>query len=355
MDPKNDSVRVIKLIDTAIARLELNLSGLTILTEAASGVFAVTPLIAARAGAARVIAVTRDSRFGQSDDVIENICDLALKMGVGDKIHCSTLSAFEFADQADIVTNLGFVRPLNHNLLKRLPKHSVIPLMWEPWEFRQEDVDILVCRERQIAVIGTCETDPRLRIFDYLGAVVAKLLFESGLEVLRTRVALIASDPFGEAIERVLTQMGVEVTRLSLPKGDENLDARWADELRDVDALVVAEQKDKRCLVGGGNGICTGRLHAQNIRLVHLSGVVDDDDLCRAGVPKFPEQRVEFGRMTVTTGYVGPRPVIDLHAGGLRAAELAVRARLNGASVDEAEQVAVDAGIGLRLNLGDCA
>ncbi len=56
--------RVFRLIDEAIERLGLQLSGLRVLTEAASGAFVVTPLIAARAGASRVHAVTTDSVHG---------------------------------------------------------------------------------------------------------------------------------------------------------------------------------------------------------------------------------------------------------------------------------------------------
>ena len=49
--------------------MDLDLSGLTVLTEAASGSFISTPLMAAAAGA-KVIAVTKSSQFGKSKDMI---------------------------------------------------------------------------------------------------------------------------------------------------------------------------------------------------------------------------------------------------------------------------------------------
>src|SRR5690606_1365873 len=55
--------RLVPLMRAAIARCRLDLSGLTVLTEAASGAYVVTPVLAALAGAARVIAVTRTTRY----------------------------------------------------------------------------------------------------------------------------------------------------------------------------------------------------------------------------------------------------------------------------------------------------
>ena len=48
-------LRVVKLIRDTIEFLKLDLSGLVVLTEAASGPFVVTPVVAAAAGAERVI------------------------------------------------------------------------------------------------------------------------------------------------------------------------------------------------------------------------------------------------------------------------------------------------------------
>ena len=57
-------LRTVSVIDRMIDSLQLDLKGLTVLTEAASGAYAWTPLIAARAGAAHVIAMARDSAWG---------------------------------------------------------------------------------------------------------------------------------------------------------------------------------------------------------------------------------------------------------------------------------------------------
>jgi hypothetical protein len=53
--------------------------------------------------------------------------------------------------------------------------------------------------------------------------------------------------------------------------------------------------------------------------------------------------------MTVTTDYLGPKPVIDLHAAGLKAGEVVARSRLAGLSCDEAVRRAEQSGYGARL------
>ena len=64
-------LRVSRLVEKIIADLSLDLMGIRVLTEAASGPFVVTPLIAARAGAERVVAVARDSCYGRAQEVKE--------------------------------------------------------------------------------------------------------------------------------------------------------------------------------------------------------------------------------------------------------------------------------------------
>jgi len=59
-----------ELVRDVVARMRLDLSGLIVLTEAASGPYLGVPLLAAAAGARRVHAVAADSRWHHADDVI---------------------------------------------------------------------------------------------------------------------------------------------------------------------------------------------------------------------------------------------------------------------------------------------
>jgi len=78
--------RMARLIQEAVDRTELDLNDLTVLTEAATGAYAVTPVIAACAGAARVLAFTRPTRYGKVEEVCRETNVLSGILGVSDRI-----------------------------------------------------------------------------------------------------------------------------------------------------------------------------------------------------------------------------------------------------------------------------
>ena len=82
MQPGYSLPRLRALMDRAIATTELDLSGLTVLTEAATGAYATTAVVAAMAGAARVYAFAKPSRHGSVADVEAEVLKLASFAGV---------------------------------------------------------------------------------------------------------------------------------------------------------------------------------------------------------------------------------------------------------------------------------
>lgn len=331
-------------IQSSINKFGLDLSGLTVLTEVGSGAFVVTPIIAALAGAKRVYAVTRDSSYGRAAEVIEYGRKFAEFCGVERSISFSSEAPVIHAPSADIVTNLGFVRPINDAIISSMKSTAVIPLMWEPWEFRAEDIDIASCRKYGIPLIGTCETDARLRTFEYVGMLALKLLLERGVTVLGCNILVVGSDPFGHAVHEKLVAVGATV----------DLHSGSSEALHDVspanyDAIVIVEHRLARKLVSNSGPIRPGDIKAAGVELIHICGVLDYESIDVTGMYVYPERRVAHGYMTMTTDYVGARPVIDLHAAGLKIGELAVRVRLDGGSVEEATAASVRPGIGLEL------
>ena len=214
------SARVERLVDEAIEAFDLDLRGLTVLTETASGPFVVTPLLAARAGAA-VVAVTRDSRFGTAAEVTAYTSQWARRLGVADAVDVHAGSALERAAEADVVTNLGFVRPIDTAFLARLRPGAVVSLMCEPWEARLQDVDVAACRAAGVPVLGTNESDPRLQTFRFVGMLALKLLLELEVEVLLSRVVLVSSEPFAGPIAQVLGEAGADLTLVDVTAGAE--------------------------------------------------------------------------------------------------------------------------------------
>ena len=150
----------------SLEKFNLNLKGKNVLTEAATGNYVVTPIIAALAGA-NVYAFTKNSKYGTIKEVKKQTIELTKKFGIENKIKIITnLNNVDLKD-IDILTNTGFLRPVNKELINKLSSKCVIPLMWEPWEFRNEDLDLEECYNKGIKVYGTDESDNRLKTIDY--------------------------------------------------------------------------------------------------------------------------------------------------------------------------------------------
>lgn len=337
-----DVERYAQLMRQAIGAFELDLSGLTVLTEAASGPFVVTPLIAAMAGAERVRALTRDSRFASAGDVMALTSELAERCGVEDRIEVLTSRNDPGIAQSDVVTNLGFVRPLHRPMLERLGPTSAIALMVETWEHRAADIDLASCRELGIPVLGTNEDDPRLRTFRYLPEIAAKLLAEIDVAVRGSRLILVSDDKFAAAIRAGLDDMGAAV-ELFAPPLSPGLTA-FEKAVAEADAIVVAHYPGTEPILGGDAGYSAADLlqYNQSLGLAHISGSVDPEDVAAAGLRHAPEHIAPAGTMSVTAGYLGPEPVVDLVTAGLKVGEALARARQQGLNSAEAEAAVLD-------------
>ena len=332
----------------AVNDLALDLRDISVLTEAASGSFVVTCLMAALAGSPRVLAVTRDSPHGSSSDVMSYVNEWASRLGLAKTVEVTTRPASEVGAECSLVTNLGFVRPIDASVVNRLPKDGAISLMFEPWEFRPEDIDLAACRANDVPVGATCETHSRLQIFRYVGMVTLRLILEAEIEVFRSTIVVVGSDPFGSETEAVLVAAGARVVRL-------NPLAAWVpghpatrEALQNADAIVVTEYRTPKCMIGTG-GLPIVWIAELGIPVVHLCGAIEYDRLVEAGVTVSPPGLDRPGFMKVTTAYVGPRPVIDLHAGGLKVGELLVRGRRAGGTASAAMRFALRNQIALAL------
>ena len=332
-----------------IDRFGLDLSGLTVLTEAASGPYLSTPLLAARAGAGRVLAVAGDSEYAAGSDVKRDTLREAELWGVADSVEISFEKGADWLGAADIVTNSGFVRPIDAEVVKRLKPTAVIPLMWETWEFRPDDLDLEACRERGILVLGTDERHPPCDMRPYSGALALELLSELGIEGPDARVVLLGGHPtVGIPINEALADTGMDVAWFS---GDdsggrpyEELAAHLADHAAECDAILVAEHEDDRLLLGPGGLASPAELADGNptLRIGVMMGNVDADVLRQSGLRYAPERIKPFGYETYEIHRLGPRPVLELYAAGLKVGEAMARARLRGAEPAEAAREALE-------------
>jgi len=189
---------LIDLIKYSVQKFKLNINGLNVLTEAASGNYKCTPLIAAYAGA-NVYALGRDSKYGKFEIIKKEINKLARQLKVENKIQfINDVKEIELST-INILTNTGFLRPINKQVIDKLSNKCVIPLMYEPWEFRKTDLDLEHCFNKGIKVYGTNESDSRLLTMNYIGYTVLYFLLKEKKTPFRTKILLLGSDRFNIA------------------------------------------------------------------------------------------------------------------------------------------------------------
>lgn len=319
--------RWVRLMHDTIDLLELDLSGLTVLTEAASHLYAVTPVIAAMAGAERVFAITRDSAYATVESVsaqtraLEKLCDVEERV----EIHTRRMPAL-FA-RADIVTNLGFVRPIDAAAVSVMKPTAVVSLMCETWEIRPGDVDLKACADKGIVVLGTNEDFPGLEVFTYSGWLALKLLFEAQIEIHKSRVVVVSRDKFGKVIQRQLQRIGV-LTHLVA-----DLRMVAPSELADADALFIADYTRNDVIIGPDGDMTASELAdlAPSITVVQFAGRLDLPSMVTHGLTVYPHTELSAHRMAITLAGLGPRPVIELHSAGLKVGQWAHDIRKSGA------------------------
>ncbi len=313
------SERLAQLTRRAVDRTGLNLSGRRVLTEAATGAYVVTPVLAALAGAEEVLAVTRSTRFGTVAEVEAQTYRLAAELGVVDPISVVVDRAPDAAlGRMDIVTNSGHVRPIDAHVAGLLPPTAVVPLMFEAWELdvARLDVDVGALRERGIRTAGTNERHPAVDTFSYLGSMAVKLLADAAISAYEANILLICDNPFLPYLVSGLTGIGAAVT------ARDHLDIDDLDER--VDAIVVS-------LTPTGEPVLTEEeintiaVRSPGAVLAQFWGDVPRSWCEDRGVPCVPANDPGAGHMGVLPSAVGPEPIVRLQAGGLKVGELLLR------------------------------
>ena len=296
-------------IKKSLRKFSLNLADRIVLTEAATGNFVVTPIIAALSGA-EVYAITKKSKYGSVEDVTRQTHLLADMFNLSHEIHIITSYDQVDLGSVDVLTNTGFNRPIDHGVVQKLSSSMVIPLMWEPWEYRESDVDIDACCRRGIKVYGTNESDPRLRTLDYIGLLVIHLLLQNQKTPFGSNILVLGNERFADPALKVLNQLGYCHTWIH----------QYQQKITDIaayDTIVCLEHVNDDLLIGAGGAIDSNLIDEEQL-IIHIAGNVNFGGLlCR----KLPQDPAPFGSMSFTTDYVDPMAVIDLHTAGLKVAE----------------------------------
>ena len=336
--------RIRESIRKIIAKFALNLDGLTVFTEAATGNYQYTPITAALAGAKEVFAVAGDSKYGKKEEVKERTLREAKALGVDSKITILFEKDRDCLSKSDIITNSGFVRPITGEMISWMKPTAVIPLMWETWEFRPEELDLEACRERGILVLGTNEHHPSLNLFRSNGFLICKLLFDRGFGVYKDNLLLVASGHIGDSAADFLISNDISFSRVVFDDNVPEHQKAFVHNREEVingldkyDALIIAELHHNVDILSRNGFIPTGLLKQKNplVQIIHICGSVNKDDILREGLAIYPENIRPFGYMTVSPDYLGAKTVLELNTAGLKVGEVMARCRLKGMSIDE--------------------
>ncbi len=318
--------RILRHIYNSIEAFQLNLKGIVVLTEAATGYFAVTPAIALLAGAEEVICLTKDSPYGSAKEAIRQTQNLIHTAGFRQEPEYYTDLSVCPVHKADVVTNLGFVRPLDRSFIERMKKKAVISLMWEPWELRRSELDLTACLSNRIMVVGTNEQDYRLQTLRALGLTVMKMMFHLDLEILGNRYVIVHDCPFGDSVGKVLQCNGAEVQYVDLDTWL-HPNTSLCDLFLNIDAVIFLVHCSDEPLFNPGKGPVPELIlkRSPDMKVIHISGNVDVSYLETKSIPYFPETFAPPFHMSVNTSFIGPKPVIDLHTAGLHAGAVCFR------------------------------
>lgn len=307
--------RLERLVRAAVAECRLDLTDRVVVTEAATGAYVVTPVLAALAGARRVVAVTRPTRYGTTAEVRTATLELAARVGVADVIDVVEEITPEHLATADVVTNSGHVRPIDERMAAQLKRGAVVPLMYESWELeaRAADVDIAALRVHGIAFAGTNERHPHVDVFSYLGVMAVWQLAQAGVAVHRSRIALVCDNEFAPYVGLGLTRAGAHVLLrshvLDLPDSDQ------------FDVVLVAQTPTGGAVIDSAAARRIARCWP-GAPVVQFWGDVDRAALAEAGVGFWPPQAPPRGHMGVLPSDIGPEAIVRLQCGGLKVAEV---------------------------------
>ncbi|MFB6416317.1 MULTISPECIES: hypothetical protein [Bradyrhizobium] len=306
------------LMSRALTGTLLDLSELTVLTEAATGAYAVTAVLASMAGARHVYAFTRTTPHGTSAEAREQTLKLADSVGVAHRIEVLEQITPDILHQTDIVTNSGHLRPLTAALIDELPKDAVIALMFEAWEFRPKDLDMQACLRRGIPIVGVNERHQSVDVFSFLGPLCVKQLHDCGLSVYKNRIAVLCDNEFIGSLRSGLACYGASVEVFH------DVRAVFRDQW---DAIIVALRPTAEPRIGSPEAAHLAACAPAGAIVVQFWGDVDRSALSANGLGVWPTEPPGPGHMGILLSEIGPEPIVRLQAGGLRAAEWVRRSR----------------------------
>ncbi len=308
--------RAIKIINETIKDFNVSLKEKIVLTEVGSDNYLFTPIIASLSGALKVYALAKDSKYGKADEIINQCKAICEQFEINNITFLKNELDIKLLPEVDIITNSGNLRPLDKDKLNFLKPSAVIPLMFEAWEIREEDIDIAYCKNNKIKVAGTWENHPSIRVFDYCGLLGMKMAMDAGFEIAGNRIVMWSDDEFGEVISKKFTTENAEVIHTT------DL-IKFYEVIKETDFVFIADYDEQRNYFGDGGIFDWDKIKKINpeVYFIHLYGNVDYQYCCENQINISPKKNGRAMVMTHTLSYIGLIPILKLQVAGFKVAQ----------------------------------
>lgn len=329
-----------------ISELELDLKGKVVLTEAATGAYAVTPVIAAVAGA-KVYAYTQNTKYGSIEDVKKQTNEIA-SLFVGLDIEIIDKLTPEILNTIDIVTNSGHLRPIDKDKLKHLKKGTVISYMYEAWEYREGDLDLMYCKEKDIKIVATNERHPSIDVFNYLGELSVKLIHDADRCLYRNTFIIISNNDFGYHIAKTIVKLCGKLGVIDLPENKYKYpdtvewlgdfpDINIPESYKDTESIIFTAYPFENTWIQENGPIKMEKFSKiENPLILRYAGDIDTKYLDQHSISYYPKS-VKKGHMGILLSEIGNDSIIRLQAGGLKVGQLTTKGELKYKKIKIAE------------------
>jgi len=198
---------------------------------------------------------------------------------------------------------------------------AVIPLMWETWEVREDEIDLDYCKEKEIVILGTNENECGLNLYNATGMMALKMLFDSGISIYNDYILIISECPTGNFIANTFRH-----NKLKFYLSDLSIESKEFvnSNLDKFDAIIIAEHIKKDVILGE-NGFIDIKILLEknpNVLINHIFGNIDTELIKKNNLCLYPKQIATYGYMSYSLDNIDSRAVIELMQTGLKVGEI---------------------------------
>jgi len=339
-----------RLARLAVEETGLDLAGLTVLTEAATGVRRLGAGLAALAGAEAVYAVARHTAEAARGEAEAATAAFAAACGLAARVTVLATRLQAPLHEVDVVLDLPGVRPVDESVLRNLAATGAVALTQRAALWRRQHVDVAACRRHGVAVAGLDEEAAGL--WQHLGAVALRGLAALDVDAVAATVVVAGDGAFYAHAVRALAPLCRRLLvvapdnpgRVALHGGEKVADdlaaPGLAERLAAADALVLCSDRDEPSWLAAGQGAtmpapeALARL-APHLAVVAVPAARDLRALASAGLRVWPDPPPAHSPWETV-----PRAFATQVAAALKVGAAMSRARRRGSSPLAAEQAA---------------